>query len=152
MADAPRFRLWWGRVERTSVLTMPRQEWTTLVGSMGAPVAFDVRETPIGGVAQASSVVATVAHKFDAAKARVSVFRYDEADAPTPINQDEYDVWLDLEKHGQLYDWIVQASTSYDENFRQFASENVFLVKRQPGPEHWLASVPSSITVLVKKS
>ena len=130
---------------------MSRAKWTGLVGSMGEPVAFDVSETPVGGVAQVSSVVASVAHKFDAATARVSVFRYDAADHPTPINQDEYDVWLDLARHQKLHDMITQATTFYDDNFREFARDNVFFVKRRPGPDHWLTSVPSSITVLLKK-
>ena len=52
MAEAPRFKFYWERVEGTSVLTMRRQDWDTVVGSLGAPVAFDVRSTPLSGITQ----------------------------------------------------------------------------------------------------
>ena len=150
MADAPRFRFWWGRVQGTSILTMPRRDWQNLVGTLGKPIAIDVVETPLSGVARVSSVVASVAHQFGAATARISIFRYDEADYPTPYNQDEYDVWVDLVEHPRLHEMVNAASTSLDDNFQSFSRENVFFVKRPPGPEHWLSTIPSSITVLVK--
>jgi hypothetical protein len=96
-------------------------------------------------------LLASIAHKFEPATARVSIFRYDEADLPLPINQDEYDVWLDLERHERLHQMVVQTTTSLDDDFRQFARDNVFLVKRRPGPDHWLSAIPSSITALMKK-
>jgi hypothetical protein len=150
MADAPRFRFWWGRVEGTPILTMTKRDWQRVVGTLGKPVAIDVAETPLSRVAHVSSVVASVAHRFGLATARVSIFRYDEADCPTPYNQDEYDVWVDLAQHPRLNEMVNEASTSLDDNFRMFSLENVFLVKRPPGPEHWLPTIPSSITVLVK--
>ena len=152
MADAPRFRFWWERVEGTSILRMSREDWDDLVGLLGEPVAVDVRETPLAGVAQASSVVASVAHRFGPATARLSVFRYDQADEPTPINQDEYDVWTDLAAHPRLGEMVNAASTSLDPNFHSFCRENVFLVKREAGADHWLPTIPSSITVLLKKT
>ena len=152
MADAPRFRLWWGHVEDKSVLQMRRGEWTELVGEFGRPVEIDISRTPLRGVADASSLVTSVAHRFGPATARVSVFRYDESDMPTPYNQDEYDVWLDLQQHPRLHEMISAASTSDNENFRDFCRGHVFLAKRRAGPDHWLASIPSSITALLKSS
>lgn len=131
---------------------MPREDWNTVVGSLGVPVAIDVRSTPLSGITHVSSVVASVAHQFGSATARVSIFRYDHADAPLSINQDEYDVWTDLNAHPRLASMINAASTSDNENFRAYCQENVFLVKRQPGPDHWLPTLPSSISVLLKKS
>jgi hypothetical protein len=93
MTDAPRFRFMFQRIEGTSILTLPRKDWTTFVGTLGMPVLLDVRSTPMAGVTVVSSVVASVAHQFGSASARVSIFRHDPADEPTPINQDEYDVW-----------------------------------------------------------
>lgn len=151
MADAPRFRFLWGRIQGTSILSMPRLDWDRVVGRLGEPVEVDVRDTPLSGVAQVSSVVASVAHEFGTASARFSVFRYDEADAPTPINLDDYDVWHDLAAHPRLPEMINAASTSDNENFRTFCRENVFFVKRSPGPDHWLPSIPSSITVILRK-
>ena len=152
MADATRFRFSWERIEGTSILIMPREDWNTLVGSLGVPVAFDVRSTPLAGVAHVSSVVASVAHQFGSATARVSVFRHDAADAPLPINQDEYDVWTNLSAHPRLSEMITAASTSDNENFRAFRREHVFFVKRQPGPDHWLPTFPSSIMLLLRST
>lgn len=152
MADAPRFRFMWERIEGTSILTMPREDWATLVGTPGIPVSVDVRSTPLAGVTHVSSVVASVAHQFGPASARVSIFRYDAADAPTPINLDDYDVWTDLSAHPRLPEMLTAASVSDNENFRAFCREHVFFVKRQPGPDHWLPTVPSSITVLIKST
>jgi len=127
-----------------------REDWNTLVGTLGVPVSVDVRSTPLAGVSYVSSVVASIAHQFGHATARVSVFRYHAADVPTPINLDEYDVWTNLSSHPKLPEILVAASTSDNENFRAFCQENVFLVKRQPGPDHWLTTVPSSVTVLIE--
>lgn len=150
MADAPRFRFLWGHIEGTSIMTMKRAEWEKAVGLVGMPIEVDVRSTPLAGAAQASSIVASVAHRFSSATAQYSIYRYDAADAPTPINHDEYDVWTDLAAHPRLNDMVNAASTSANQNFMEFCSENVFFVKRSPGPDHWLAAVPSSIAVLVK--
>lgn len=150
MADAPRFRFFWGHVENTTILTMPRSDWDAAVGQVGMPIEVDVKRTPLAGISEASSVVASVAHKFSSANARFSIYRYDEKDAPTPINQDEYDVWHDLQAHPRLMEMVNAASTSANENFMNYCKENVFFVKRAPGPDHWLASVPSSIAVLIR--
>jgi hypothetical protein len=152
MVDAPRFRMLWERIEDTSVLTMSREEWHTAVGTLGAPVTFDVRATPLSDITHVSSVVAAVAHQFGPATAQVSIFRHDPKDAPYSINHDEYDVWTDLSSHPRLHDMINLASTSDNENFRSYCKGNVFLAKRKPGPDHWMTTLPSSITALMKKT
>jgi hypothetical protein len=110
------------------------------------PIEFDIREMPIGGVAAVSSVVASVAHQFGPATARVSVFRHDHADPPTSINQEEYEVWVDLAAHPRLPDMIIAAWTSDNDNFRSYCRENVFFVKQPHEPDHWLPEIPSSIS------
>jgi hypothetical protein len=129
---------------------MPRAEWDAIV-AVGMPVEIDISATPMSRVAEVSSVVASVAHRYAPPTALLSVFRYDLKDLPTPINQDEYDVWLDLGAHPRLPEMIAAASTSDNPNFRSFCRENVFFSKRQPGPDHWLTAVPSSITAIMKK-
>lgn len=151
MADAPRLTFWWERVEDTSILRMPRDNWNAIVGHLGEPLEIDVSATPISQVAQCSSVVASIAHRFGPATAQVAVFRYDSNDEPTPINQDKYDVWTNLAAHPRLPDMINAASTEDNANLRNFMDEHVFFVKLQHGPDHWLRDVPSSITALLKK-
>ena len=153
MADAPRFRFMWERIEDTSVLTMPRDDWNRVIGTQGVPVTFDVRSTPLAGITHQSSVVAALAHQFGGATARVSIFRYDPADVPTPINQDVYAVWTDLTGHPRYKDMITAASTEDNANFRAYCRENVFLVK-QPPPEseHWLPTLPGSVSAILKST
>jgi len=107
MAEASRFQFYWERVEDTSVLTMRRQDWNTVIASLGAPVAFDVPSTPLSDITHTSSVVASVAHQHAPATARISVYRHDAYDTPYSINQDEYDVWTDLSAHPRLNDMIT---------------------------------------------
>lgn len=152
MTDAPRFRFMWEGIEDASVLTMARDDWNRVIGRQGVPAVFDVRSTPLASISHVSSVVAAVAHRFAPATARVSIYRYDAADAPNSINQDDYDVWIDLSAHPRLKDMITAASTEDNENFRAYCRENVFLVKRKPGPDHWLPTLPASISALLKST
>ena len=150
MAETPRLLFYWGRQEDTTVLSMRRQEWYSIVGSLGTPISFDVRSTPMAGVANVSSVLGSVAHEIGPATARVTLYRYDATDAPTPINQDDYDVWTDLSAHPRLPEMIAAASTSNNENFHTFCQENVFFVKRKPGLDHWHPTISSSMMVVLR--
>ncbi len=152
MAEAPRFKFYWERVEGTSVLTMRRVDWNTVIGSLGSPVTFDVSSTPLSGITHTSSVVASVAHQYGPANAGVSIYRHDEADAPFIINQDKYDVWTDLSSHPRLPEMITAASTSYNDNFKEYCQENVFFVKKEHGPDHWLKTLPSSLSLIMKST
>ena len=152
MADAPRLLFFWGRVEGASILSMPRRQWHDLVGHLGKPVAFDVRSTPMGAIADTSSIVATLAHEFGEATARISIFRDDPADAPLRINLDNYKVWTDLSGHPRLPNMIEAASTSYNENMKTFIEEHVFFVKEKPGPDHWMPTLPASISLVLKST
>lgn len=151
MNDNIRLRLYWQRVEETSVLTMRREDWNTVVGSLGVPVAFDVSSTPMASITKVSSVIASVAYQFDQSTARIQVFRSDPQDA-MPVNQDEYDVWTDLRSHPKFDEMITAASTENNENLKTYCRENVFLVKRKPGPDHWLSTLPSSVSLILKSS
>lgn len=131
---------------------MPREHWNNLAGRFGQPVAFDVRSTPMADVANVSSVVVTVAHEFGPATTRVSVFRDDPDDAPNRINLDDYDVWTDLSAHPRLPDMITAASTSDNENLRTFCRDNVFFVKRDHGPDHWMPTLPASISLILRST
>jgi hypothetical protein len=143
---------YWGRSEGADILSMRRSEWHDLVGHEGKPVAFDVRSTPMRGVSDVASVIGTIAHEFTAVAARVSIYRDDPKDAPNRINVDNYRVWTDLSGHPKLPNMIEAASTSYNENMKTFIQDNVFLVKEKPGPDHWMATLPSSIYVVLKNT
>jgi hypothetical protein len=43
------------------------------------------------------------------------------------------------------------SSASKAEDVKAYCDENVFFVKRPPGDDHWLPTVPGSVTALAKK-
>ena len=152
MTGAPRLLHYWGRLEDTTILSMPRTDWVSVVGSLGTPVRFDVRSTPMARMTEVASVVGSLVHEIGPATARFTIYRYDAADMPTPINQDDFMVWTDLSAHPRLKDMIDAASTSDNENLRTYCGEHVFFVKKRPGPDHWQTTIPSSITLVLSST
>jgi hypothetical protein len=149
-ADAPRFRAYWERLEDRSVLTMSRSDWSALSATTGTPVQISVAQTPMAGLASRASVVRALAQQSSSATGEVAIIRHDVKDAPTPYNVDKYTVWTDVLAHPSLQGMISGASTELNDNFRQFAADTVFLIKQDPGPDHWLPSLPGSATTIVQ--
>ena len=150
-ADAPLFRAYWGRVEGRSILTMSRTDWNALEIAMDQPVQLDVQQTPMARVASESSVVLSLGQQYSDATAEIVIVRYDERDQPTPYNQDKYTVWTDVLRHPSVQSMISRASTEANENFRQFTAESVFIVKQDPGADHWLPTLPGSATTVISR-
>lgn len=149
---APKFHAYFEHAENRSVFTMPRNEWFELRGHEDVPVQIDVSRTPIGVVAQYASVVAVVATNIASSQSEVNIYRYDPKDEPTPINLDKYAVWQGLPDHRDYLQMVNAASTNDDSNLRSYLDENVFIVKLDPGPDHWLPNVPSSVVAIVSPS
>src|SRR5438876_5790206 len=152
MADAPRFRAYWEHLWGRSVLTMARSDWSALCGTLGKPVQISVDQAPMAGIAHRAAVVQTLAEQSSAATGQVTIVRFDEKDSPTPYNLDKYTVWTDVLAHPSLQSIISGASTELNENFRRFAGETVFLIKQDPGPDHWLPRFPGSATAVVRST
>jgi hypothetical protein len=152
MAEVPRVLFYWGRQENSSVLSMRREDWHSVVGSLGVPVRFDVGSTPMARMADVSSVLGSIVHEIGSATARFTVYRYDAKDMPTPINQDDYTVWIDLAAHPKLQGMIEAASTSDNENLKTFSRDHVFFVKQKPGPDHWQATIQSSLMLVLNST
>ena len=131
---------------------MPRSDWDAVAVRFGAPVQLDVSRTPLAQVAKDAAVVAAVAEQLSTVVAQVSIFRYDPQDVPTAINQDKYTVWLDLHTHPRLMEMITRGSTVDNANFRQFIGDNVFLVKQNHGNDHWLPSLPASVSATIRST
>jgi hypothetical protein len=102
-------------------------------------VEIDARRTPIAGLARDAAHVAIVANQLGPSNSRVSVYRYDPADAPKDWNADHYAVWLNLESHTDIRELVNRASTSYDNNLVQYLRENVFWVKEDHRNDHWFS-------------
>ncbi len=144
-ADAPRFQAYWRHLEGHSVLTMPRSDWDKLRVEQHQPVRIDIAKTPLVNIARDAMVVTALAEQKSDTIAEITIFRYDEQDAPMSINVDRYKVWLDVSSKESLADMISAASTELNQNFLDFVAQYVFLVKEDPGSDHWLPSLPASL-------
>lgn len=146
-ARAPRFHAYLEYVEDRPVLTMPRATWDAMKPDLGTAVPVDVNKTPVAGVARDAAVVATMAEHHSTSGAEVVIYRYDQKDEPEPYNVDRYSVWENLAARPDLHQLINAASTQDNHNFRLYVKENVFLVKKDPGPDHHLPELPAHIII-----
>ena len=133
---------------------MSRVAWKELKLHEDKPVLIDVSQTPMSGVARDALVVAAVAQRASTATARISIYRYDPEDAPTPYNVDHYEVWEDLPSFHDYEEIVSAASTRDDDNLRGFMQGNVFIVKEKPGKDHWLSQpeLPALIRTVVRST
>ncbi len=148
-AKAPKLEAYWRHAEGRSVFSMPRAAWDAFEAGSSNVVVIDVTETPIGSVAEQSSVVAAVAQRFSSDEGRISIYRHDSNDRQ-PINVDHYRVHLNLGGNPRLDEMIIAASTSHNENMVSYLRQHVHLVKEERGPDHWLSELPSSVRVVVE--
>jgi hypothetical protein len=146
--QASRFHAYLEHIEDRSVFTFPRLEWDKLKLHEGNAVPIDVDRTPMSRVASSASVIAAVAAKFSTGDAQIHVYRRDPQDAPTPVNLDKYTVWEQLPTHLNYKQMVAAASTDDDQNLRDYLSDNVFLVKDEAGPDHWLPCLPASVMAI----
>jgi hypothetical protein len=93
--------------------------------------------------------MAVVASQTSTGGGRVTVYRHDPNDEPTPVNVDHYSVWTDLASHPQIEEFVTAASTALNPNLKQFLAEHVLWVKEEPGADHWLTDVPSPVVTAV---
>ncbi len=115
---------------------------------------IDAARLPIAGVAQNAAHIAVVASQTGPSNAMVSVYRHDAADAPRDWNTDHYSVLLDLAKHPDIHKFVGIASTSYDANLGRYLNENVFWIKEDKEPDHWLRydELPTVVRTVVTRS
>jgi len=150
-ARAPKLQAFLERGCGPTVIVTPLADWQALRVSSTNLVEIDAAQTPIARVAHDAARVAVVASQTGPANARVSVYRHDPADAPKDWNTDHYLVLLNLEQHPNIHEFVTSASTSYNANLVEYLRQNVFWVKEDPGPDHWLAynELPSIVQAVV---
>ena len=56
-----------------------------------------------------------------------------------------------LESVPNLPELAVACGTCSDAKMYQFFDQNVFLVKEEPGDDHWLDKLPDSVQVLIEQ-
>jgi len=147
-----RFQALVERVEGRPVLWMPRSVWSGFQGEYGRPVEIDISLTPLAKVSSKASLVAAAAVPSSGLTAQIDIYRYDPKDHPTPINKDTYVVMQDILGQPNYLDLVQRASTTDDENLRQFLRDNVALVKSPRGTDHWLPAVPTIVPTIAQSS
>ena len=151
-AKAPRLQAFLEKGIEHTVLITPREQWDLLNVGSTEMVEIDVRLCPISGVEQNAANLSIVAHLTYPSAARVSLYRYDEKDAPRDWNVDHYSVELDLASRQDLPEIINRASTSFDDNLCEYTKQNVFWVKEKIGDDHWLNynDLPAVVKSIIK--
>jgi hypothetical protein len=156
MADAPRLRAYWGNQNEPLVGVAPRFGVNlSSVQDDGTPVRFDVSNTPIGNVTRDRVVLDSFAWRIDSATVRIAVFRDDPKDgAAERVNQDQYDIVTDIERHSKFHAMISPASTSYNGNMREFCSETLAFTKRKAGDGflHRMPTIPTDVTTVITRT
>jgi hypothetical protein len=144
-----RFLYYWEHVEGRSILSMPRTQWYDIAATSSQPIAVDVRSTPLANVTTVSSVIGTIVHEVNTATVRVTVYRDDPSDIPLRANRDDYIVWTDVSAHPKFAE-IIKGGSSDQQTIQELARDHVFLVKQDPGPDHWSQTVPASVMLIVE--
>jgi len=150
LPEAPNFEAILNRVEGRSVLRWARRDWQAIMGEAGRPIAIDVKHTPLGRVA--AQAVATIAGPHAPGASRIEIYRYDPKDAATPINKDTYLVIEDTIGWWDLATIVISASTEDNANLRDYLKLYVFLVKEDPGPDHWLSELPATVVSIIRRA
>lgn len=155
MAKAPRFESHITRsyFEGRSVFTWPKNQWEAMSEPAEQTVLVDVTETPMGSVKGKATVLACEAMKYTSSDGKISIYREHLADGSTPINKDTYSVWngASFKSLPNIVELALACGTSADLNLYQFFDENVFVVKEDPGNDHWLSELPERVQVKMKK-
>lgn len=152
-AQAPRFQFYITKrhFNGRSVFTWPRDQWDSISCQEMQQVRIDVTATPMSGVAAAASVLACVAERYLSGDGQISIYRYDADDGSTPFNRDSYKVVQGdtLKNFPNLHELARACGTCADANLYKFLGEKVFIVKEEPGEDHWLSKLPESVQVLI---
>jgi hypothetical protein len=135
--DAPRLRAHFQRSEAARILLMKRSEWRKMRPGQTGELLIDAKQTPMAKVAAKSSVVASTAEAITSSVIQIRIYRHDPKDEK-PYNVDTYSVWEDLPSRDDFLDIVKASSTDYDDNMKEFLEENVLIVPRLPGEDHWL--------------
>jgi len=153
-AEAPRFEAYFQRVEGCTVLTWRAEHWDEVVEHSNEPVLIDVTSTPMVEIAQDAPIIACTAERTAQSEGRISIYRYDEGDNPTPYNVDHYRVLRGetIQSRSDFIEMVLACGTAADSNIRDYFSQNVFLIKEEHGPDHWLpySDLPSSIRTKIQ--
>jgi len=104
-------------------------------------------QMPFSAVVRDAIVLAAMAERFTSTGIEVVVYRDDPNDAPKRVNVDRYAVLEDVASRADLPQIMVSTSAEDNSNLRDYLGQNVFLVKKSPGPAHHLLELPAHVVI-----
>jgi hypothetical protein len=155
MSEHPRrFHAYIQHVKGRDVLSMPSSELDAAMSDTDAnPIPVDITKTSLGAVAHDAAVIACVAERDSEAVRELRVYRDDPKDAPTPVNEDAYEVWQGLPDSMDVEGLVVTCDTdATPSQIREHYSNYAMFVKKPHGPNHWQSALPDSVAVRFTKS
>jgi hypothetical protein len=149
--EALRMKAYLERSPGVTAFVVPRSDWESWDYDRPRVVEIDVEATPMQSLARNASLIGAVACEGNTRERRISIYRYDGRDM-RPVNTDHYFVLTDLASHPELDRLVKAASTERNDNLDRYLQEHVLIVKEEPGPDHWLLQVPSTVAVVLSRS
>jgi hypothetical protein len=152
--NAPRFHTLLQKMEGRPVFIIRRLEWEKLQIEEGKLVALNIADLalfPFSLLSTNEDYLGTIATKNNN-KIKITLYRFDSKDEPTPINVDFYSVWESIPPNYNIDEMITMGDTDNDQNFQDYLTEHVFLVKENVVEGHWLTQLPKEIAVLLEQA
>lgn len=128
---------------------MKRSCWQRLRQQDGNLIPLDLEKTPLNKIGLDTHVEAAVIRQATE-RVKITIYRKDPKDAPTEINTDNYSVHEGLPSNLDVNEMIETASTAPDPNFWRYVEDHIFIVKDNPGNDHWLETLPRNVAVLIQ--
>jgi hypothetical protein len=151
--NAPRFHTLWENREGRRIFIMKKDEWNSVKTNKGNLFKLDLEQVasfPMGGVASQPGFLSAVASSTGE-EVKMTIYREDPKDFPTPINVDIYTIWESFPSQvlTNRSEMIQTADTNADVNFEVYEEDHIFIVKEDAGEGHWLGELPSSVVALI---
>lgn len=148
-SNSPKRRLLFAteRVLGRSVMTIPREDWQSLIREDGAPTRVSSLGSPFQGVMHSAEIVAVAASGYYNCDPGIDIVRLDERDAPYIHNIDHYTVCQTLTLHNDYAQIIKMAGIDDSPELQKCLYDVVFVVKQTPDEtdDHWCVELPERI-------
>ena len=136
------------------VMSMPRQDWLSIVHSDGSPTLLNEAPDPCRGVMHDAMVVAVAASGNVNPDPGFDIARYDPGDAPHIFNIDHYQVVERFQQHGEYQRILGLAGVGDSTGLQTTLDNNVFIIKRDAveTADHWSKQLPERINIARHKA
>jgi hypothetical protein len=110
--DAQRIVFSASNVLGKNVMSLPRDQWHTMVNSDGSPTRLEKSPQPLANVEQDAMVVAVAASGVNNPNPGIEVVRHDPEDSPYIYNVDHYTAIETITLHSGYSRFLGQAGVS----------------------------------------